>query len=50
MKLALPANLTVTFKTNSLKPNQMNENKHELEIGLYAWIIQDGNYGDFTVG
>jgi len=28
----------------------MNGNKHEWEIGLASWIIQDGNYPDFITG
>jgi hypothetical protein len=28
----------------------MNADQHEWEIGLSSWIIQDGNYGDFTTG
>lgn len=28
----------------------MNSDQPELEIGLSSWIIQDGNYPDFTTG
>lgn len=28
----------------------MNAGQRELEIGLSSWIIQDGNYPDFTAG
>ena len=27
-----------------------NATAAEIEVGLSSWIIQDGNYGDFTVG
>jgi hypothetical protein len=30
--------------------NQLNADQHEWEIGLSAWIIQDGNYPDFKTG
>jgi hypothetical protein len=28
----------------------MNDPRHEWDVGLSAWIIQDGNYGDFETG
>ena len=36
----------VTLRLDALKHNRMEP----LDIGVAAWIIQDGNYADFTVG
>jgi hypothetical protein len=50
VKARSPLKVTVTPTRNLLESNQMNADQYKWEIGLSSWIIQDGNYPDFTTG
>lgn len=43
-------NAAVTFAMDQLKSTPMNDAPHAWEVGLSAWIIQDGNYDNFASG